>query len=262
MKIIKIYKGVKQLLLCAVLAAGFFSVPACASLNQDTQAIAVERDMVWSAYDGQRREIFFSSQGKGGVWSEPVQLTNSNADNLLPCIVSTPDGKKYVVWTAMEDTQLSVMYAVFDGAAWTEPADIPGMPANTTMPFVAADDNGILWLVFVGNDGTGQDDVYSIRLQNGQWGKALAINSSNDVPDVNPFIEIAQTGAIQVTWEGFRNNDYTLLSSQWQGDRWSEEQPLPQGDKEKMQQDRKMMEKELLPEFVEDRSMLFIRINN
>ena len=262
MEAVKIYKAVRLLLLCAIFAAAFSSVSACASLNEENKGVAVDRDMVWSAYDGLRREIFFSTQKKGGAWSEPAQLTNSNADNLLPCIVSAPDGKKYVVWTAMEDTRLNVRYAVFDGAAWSEPANIPGVPENTTMPFVAADDNGVLWLVLAGNDGAGQDDVYSIRLQNGQWSKALTVNSSNDVPDVNPFIEIARNGVIQVTWEGFRNNDYTLLNSQWQGDRWSEEQPLPQEDREKMRQERKKTEEEVLPEFVQDRSMLFIRSNN
>ncbi len=218
--------------------------------------------MVWSAYDGLRREIYYSSQEKGGQWSEPVQLTDNNADNLLPCIVSMPDGRKYVVWTAMEEAQLQVMYVFFDGTDWTEPQKVPEMPKDSTMPFVAVDDAGVLWLVFVGNDGAGQDEIYSVRLEKGTWSKVQLVNAANDVPDVNPFIEIDQTGAIQVTWEGFRNNGYTLLTSRWQDERWSEEQLLPQEDKEQIQTERKEMEQEILPDFVEDRSMLFIRTNN
>ena len=223
--------------------------------------MVVSRDMVWSGYDGQRQEIYFSTQNSKGAWPEPLQLTHGHADNLIPCIVSMPDGKKYVVWAAQESGQLQIRYVLFDGKSWTEPQDIPNLPATTTMPFVATDDAGVLWLVFVGNDGSGQDDIYSARLQAGVWSKPVQVNAANNTPDINPFIEIAQDGGIQVTWEGFRGAGYTLLSSRWQGDRWSAEQPLAEEERESLLENRKRTQEETLPDFVEDRSMLFIRTN-
>lgn len=246
--------------LWAPLALYLFCAPGV-GLGREDKGPAVNRDMVWSAYDGLRREIYFSTQEKGGAWTEPLQLTDSNADNLLPCIVSTPDGRKHVVWTAMDDAHLDILYMAFDGTVWTEPQYIPGLPEQSTMPFVAADDDGVLWLVFVGNDGSGYDDVYCSHLRAGAWSEPMRVHAANDVPDVNPFIEIGRDKVVQVTWEGFRNGDYVLLSSQWQGDGWSAEVPLPQEDREKMQEERKQLEGEKLPEFIEDRSMLFIRSN-
>lgn len=257
-----VYTDVKNVFFGTIVAVIFLCVPACASSPQQGPVIAVNRDMVWSAYDGLRREIYFSSQEKGGRWTEPVQLTDNNADNILPCIVTAPDGKKFVVWTAMEEADLSVRYAVFDGTGWSEGKAIPGLPENTTMPFVAVDDAGVLWLVCVGNDGTTQDDIYSIRLHNGTWGKPLRVNAENNVPDVNPFIEVGQDGTVQITWEGFRNQGYTLLTARWLGDRWADEQTIAPADQEKLQQNRKQVEEEDLPDFVEDRSMLFIRSND
>ncbi len=262
MDTMQIYRALQYVACWSVLALLVVCAPACAKTPAQGAAMVANRDMVWSAYDGLRREIFFSTQQTGGRWAEPVQLTNDNADNILPCIITTPDGKKYVVWTAMEQADLAVRYAVFDGTAWSEAKAVPGLPEMATMPFVAVDDTGILWLVFVGNDGSGHDDIYCIRLHNGSWEKAFRVNADNNVPDVNPFIEIDQDGAIQVTWEGFRNNGYVLLTSRWLGDRWAEEQPLAQEDQKKLQQNRKMLEEEQLPDFVEDRSMLFIRTNN
>ena len=262
MGVMHTYHNVKHIVSWAVLAVFLVCVPACASPPQEKPVTTVNRDMVWSAYDGLRREIYFSSQEKGGRWTEPVQLTNSNADNILPCIVAIPGGKKFVVWTAAEQADLSVRYAIFDGKTWSEAKAIPGLPESTTMPFVAVDNAGAVWLVCAGNDGAGQDDIYCIRLHNDAWGKAFRVNAENNVPDVNPFIEIGQDGTIQVTWEGFRNNGYTLLSTRWLGDRWAEEQVLSQTDTEKLQQNRKQAEEETLPDFVEDRSMLFIRTNN
>lgn len=254
--------NLKHLAGWVLLAVFFLCVPACAGVPQKGQALVAGRDMVWSAYDGLRREIYFSSQEKGGRWTEPLQLTNGNADNILPCVVTTPDGKKYVVWTAMEGADLAVHYAAFNGTAWSEAQAVPGLPELSTMPFVAVDDAGALWLVFVGNDGSHHDDIYCIQLQKDSWGKALQVNAENDVPDVNPFIEIDQDGVVLVTWEGFRGNGYTLLTARWLGDRWSEEQALRPEEVEQLQQERRQAEEEPLPEFVEDRSMLFIRSNN
>lgn len=247
--------------LWAPLVLPLLCISAGAALGQNSGGIAVSRDMVWSAYEGLRREIYFSTQEKDGGWSPPLQLTDSSADNLLPCIVSTPDGRKHVVWTAMDDAHLDILYMAFDGSAWTEPQSIPNLPEQTTMPFVAADDEGVLWLVFVGNDGSGYDDVYCSHLKGGAWSEPMRVHAANDVPDVNPFIEIGRDKKIQVTWEGFRNGDYVLLSAQWQGDGWSEEMPLAPEDTEKIYEGRKQLEEETLPEFIEDRSMLFIRSN-
>lgn len=251
----------RPLTLWAAMTLYLFCVPAWPGLGQENRGPALNRDMVWSAYDGPRRAIYFSTQEKGGGWSEPLQLTDSRADNLLPCIVSMPDGKKYVVWTAMDDARLDVMYMVFDGGAWTEPQGIPNLPEQTTMPFVAADDDGVLWLVFVGNDGSGHDDIYCTHLRAGTWSEPMRMHAANEVPDINPFIEIGRDGAVRVTWEGFRGDGYILLSSDWLGDGWSAEAPLPQEDKEKIQEERQRLEEEELPEFIEDRSMLFIRTN-
>lgn len=130
------------------------------------------------------------------------------------------------------------------------------------MPFVAVDNAGVLWLVFAGNDGVTQDDIYCMRLRQGKWSRPEQVNFGNDVPDINPCIEIDRKGAIQITWEGFRDGAYVLLTSRFAGDGWTEEQALSTGELERLQQQRQQFSEESVPNFVADRSMLFIRSNN
>lgn len=225
-------------------------------------AVSVSRDMVWADYAGSHRDIYFSSQEKGGAWSEPVRLSDGKTDSLLPCIVTVPSGTKFVVWTVIQDARLGIRYAVFDGANWSEPQMVPGLPRDATMPFVAADDAGALWLVFAGNDGAGQDDIYCARLRDGEWTKPERVNASNEVPDIHPFIEINGDGDIQVTWEGFRNRGYVQLVTRLRDGKWTAEEAVPQDDKDMMEENRRQFAEEKLPDFVQDRSMLFIRSNN
>lgn len=221
--------------------------------------IAVSRDMVWADSDGQRRDIYFSSQEKGGAWSEPVRISDGKTDSLLPCVVSRPDGTKFVVWTVLRDGRLGVMYSMREDGNWSKPQEVPGLPQDATMPFAAADDAGALWLVFAGNDGAEQDDIYCVRLRDGEWTKPERVNGANEVPDIHPFIEIDSGGGIQVTWEGFRDGGYTQLTTHLLDGEWTEEEALPEDDKKLMEQEREKFAEEKLPDFVRDRSMLFVR---
>ena len=241
-----------------VLGLVMLAVGALAVEKAET-AVAVGRDMVWADYEGQRRDIYFSTQAKDGAWSEPLRISDGKTDSLLPCIVNTAAGGKFVVWTVMEDARLGIRYAVFDGEEWSEPQLVPGMPRDATMPFVAADDAGVVWLVFVGNDGAGQDDIYCVRLQEGRWTKPERVNAPNEAPDIHPFIEIDRDGDIQVTWEGFRGDGYVPLTTRRRDGEWTAEEPLPQEDGEALEQNRKRFAEEQLPDFVRDRSMLFMR---
>lgn len=223
---------------------------------------AVSRDMVWTVSSGNWRAIYFSSQDTRGRWTKPVQLSEDGVDSLLPCIVAGPAGKKYAVWVIRDELRLTIAYAVFAAHAWSEVRLVPDLPEEATMPFVAVDNAGVLWLVFAGNDGATQDDIYCMRLRQGKWSRPEQVNFGNDVPDINPCIEIDRKGAIQITWEGFRDGAYVLLTSRFAGDGWTEEQALSTGELERLQQQRQQFSEESVPNFVADRSMLFIRSNN
>ena len=232
-----------------------------AALSDETDAPGgvARRDMVWADYTGDHRDIYYSAQEKGGAWSEPFRISDGVTDSLLPCIVTTPAGSKFAVWTVMRVGRLGIMYAAREGEKWSDPKDVPDLPRDATMPFVAADDEGVLWLVFAGNDGAGQDDIYCARLRDGEWTKPERVNAPNDVPDINPFIEIGRDGAIRVTWEGFRNRGYVRLTTRRQNGDWTAEEVLPQDAEDVIEQNRKRLAEEKLPDFVRDRSMLFIR---
>ena len=211
------------------------------------------KDMVWSASDGMRREIFFSSR-QNGVWTQPVQITDDHADNISPSIDTTPDGTKYIVWTALDESGQHVRYATSSGSGWSDPKTVPGLPSASTGAFVTMDKNGMVWIVFTGND-DGDDDIYFTRLIEKKWTTISLVHADNDVPDINPFLDVTGDKTLRVYWESYGDGGkYIRRQAAWTGKGWIEEQAEDVGDGQEA-------EAELadLPDFVEDKSMVFTR---
>lgn len=221
----------------------------------DDKTPGVTKDMVWSATDGLRQEIFFSSW-KNNAWSTPVQVTNNNADNLAPCIDTAGDGKKYLVWLSVEGQSQEIQYAVFDGTQWSEAKTLPSLPAHPGAPFVAVDDKGVVWVVFAGNEND-DDDIYSTRFINGKWSASQRVNVENESPDIDPFIEITRDKRVAVTWSGFRENTYVTLQSVWDGKKWQAETVVAE-DKKSVETDDQESQMPL-PDFVTDKKQVFTR---
>ena len=240
----------------AVRAAEGKSENAESGIENGTGTEAVNKDMVWAASDGLSSEIYISSE-QDGTWSEPLQVTNNNAENLVPCIDSTQDGTKYLTWASLEEGNLNVRYMTGKNAVWSEPQSIPDLPVTSTTPFVAVDKNDVVWLVFAGNSG-GNDDVYCTRLVKGKWTAAARINAENNVPDINPFIEIGEDGTVQVFWQGFRDGAYVILSSVWQQDAWSEEKRVDDEALAAIELKNDEVQASL-PDFVANNKTVFIR---
>lgn len=216
----------------------------------------VSRDVVWSASDGVRREVFFSSLINEN-WTEPFQITYDNADNLSPSIDRTPQGTRYVIWAAVDQTGHTIRYAVADGDDWSEARTIPELPWTATTPFISVGPDGDIWVVFSGNNGD-DDDIYYTRLVGTTWTKPARVHAENETPDIHPYFEIDEMGRMQVTWEGYRGDRYRMLRSVWNGEGWEEELLLEDGvDTESVGEEPPASE---IPEFVEDRLHAFLRV--
>ncbi len=217
---------------------------------------SVSRDLVWSASDGVRREVFFSSLINEN-WTEPFQITYDNADNLTPSIDRTSQGIRYVVWAALDQTGHTIRYAVSEGSGWSESRTIPELPWTATTPFISVGPDGDIWVVFAGNNGD-SDDIYYTRLAGTTWTKPERVHAENQVPDIQPYLEIDDTGRMLVTWEGYREDQYRMLRSVWNGEGWEEEVLLEdQDDTESIADESGTTE---IPEFVEDRLHAFLRV--
>lgn len=236
------------------------SVPLSASAEAESGNDKAQRvDLVWAASDGLRHELYNATR-LGGKWSEPQKITNDNADNLHPCLDTGSDGKKWLVWTAIEQGGYEIRYAVEVGEKWSDPQTLPSGLSSNIAPTVIVDDADVPWIVWSGNDGISNDEIYYTRFIDGKWQKPNLVNKTNDIPDILPVIAITDQGKPQVTWDGYREDNYTKLRAIWTGKGWGPEEVV---DTETV----KTTEKEVannkqvdFPDFVEDTRQAFFRI--
>lgn len=220
---------------------------------ENIQPATVSKDMVWVASDGLRREVFHSAW-QDGAWSQPAQISHSEADKISPSMDVAKDGTRYLVWTAVDGTGHHIHYATFADKKWSDARSIPGLPSSCTGAFVTSDKDGTVWVVFSGNN-DGDDDVYVTRFKDGQWTEISLVHPDNDTPDINPTLDVAANGKLTAFWEGFRGGSYIMLQSSWNGSSWLPEQPVTGVVNELASS----VEQDEIPEFVEDKSMVFIR---
>lgn len=187
----------------------------------------VQKDIIWSQSDGLRQEIYSSSY-QAGAWTEPVKITEDNANNLHPTLAVAPDGSRWAFWSAVNPDGISIEYAIGKNGKWSEPIKLELENLNSAItPSVLIDKSGIVWLVWAGNDG-GQDEIYCRRYTESAWQKPELVNKANTVPDIKPKIVLNEQGVIEVRWEGVRNGKYVPLLSSYTGGHWSPEQQVEQ----------------------------------
>ena len=221
------------------------------------KAAAVQQDVVWSQSDGLRHEIFISTQ-KDGEWTPPVKITDNNANNLHPVLEIGMDGKKWLFWSAVRPSGISVQYAVMQNNAWSEPQTLPIEQHSSITPAALADTKGRVWLVWAGNDG-GNDDIYFSHYQEKAWSNPQLIHTPNKVPDIKPEITYNEEGKIEVDWIGFRSNAYKKLASVYTDNTgWSAEQEKLEPEEEGVQNEEEQETE--LPSFLPGDSQFFLKI--
>jgi hypothetical protein len=225
----------KKIALSMLLLSGLLAAP-----RDNADAAAVQKELIWSQSDGLRYEIYASSL-KSGAWTNPVKVTDDNANNLHPALAVAPDGTGWAFWSAVNPDGISIKYAVAKDGKWSDPAAVEMEDLSSAItPSALVDKSGVVWLVWAGNDG-GQDEIYCSRYVSSAWQKPERVNTANEVPDIKPAIALNTAGQIEVKWEGVRNGKYVPLLSTYAEGHWSSEQQV-----EKQQEEVRPE----LPEFV------------
>jgi hypothetical protein len=232
---------------------------ALPNLSNGKTTTAVQRDLVWSQSDGLRHEIFISSYQEE-EWTSPVKITDNNANNLHPILEKGSNGIKWLFWSAVRPSGISIEYAMLESDEWTEPARLPMEQQSSITPSALADKQGGIWLVWAGNTG-GNDDIYVSHYQGDKWNKVQVLHAPNEVPDITPELAYNQEGKIEVSWIGFRGNSYIKLASVYTDTTgWSAEQEKSENGQEQAQ-DQNQNEQDIeLPSFVPSDSQFFLKI--
>ena len=211
-------------------------------------------EMIWSESDGLRHEIFTSSY-EDGVWQDPVQITDDNANNLHPSIGVDSSGKKWAVWTAMEGSSVEVRYSVYEGDTWSDVQTLPSTLSSNIKPSLIVDDSDVPWVVWTGNSDD-DDDIYFMLYKNGEWTEEARVHSDNDVPDILPFIDTDDENRPVVTWQRYQSEEgYVQVQSIWQDGAWSEPELVEVAEETEEEEDEQVV----IPQFVGDTRQVFLR---
>ncbi|WP_417913207.1 hypothetical protein [Candidatus Electronema sp. TJ] len=203
-----------------------------------------ELELVWSQSDGLRYEIYHSTRNEG-VWEPPEKLTDNNANNLHPAFVITPDGNRWIFWSAVNPDGIAIEYTTGKDGRWAEPVKLEMEEGSTAIaPSALAAQDGSVWLVWSGSSGGGQDEIYWSRYAASGWQKPKMVNMANQVPDIKPELALNAQKQMEVRWQGFRDGQYKMLISAYAGSGWLPEQEMPE---EKKPEEK---EKPELPDFV------------
>ena len=227
------------------------------ALGEEVDASGCEgsQELVWAASDGLRHEIYSSSCEKR-EWTEAVKITDNNADNLHPVIDIAADGTKWLFWSAVRPDGISIEYAVNQQGEWSDPEKLPMEQHSAIAPSILLESGGTVWLVWAGNDG-GNDEIFYSRYQKGAWTDPALLHPANEVPDVRPEIGYNEQGAVEVSWLGFRENQYKALFATYSEEKgWSAEQEKVVVE-EDIEKEEPVIE---LPAFVPANSQYFLKL--
>jgi hypothetical protein len=215
-------------------------------------------ELAWSGSDGLRHEIFTSSFAEG-IWSEPVKITDNNANNLHPVIDLGKDGTKWIFWSAVRPDGISIEYAVYRDESWSEVTKMNFEQESAITPSILIDRDNVVWLVWAGNSGN-LDEIYYSRFLNGAWTAEKIVNQANAVPDIKPVIAWNEQGEIEVRWQGFREGRYTALYSVFTKKGWSAEEEISQKEQDMIESEILENQEIQLPSFVGEESQYFLKV--
>ncbi len=91
--------------------------------------------LVWSRFDGNDTDLFFSVASPAGELSEPARVaTDDDSPDLTPTVAALPGGRAIVAWSSFDGDSYRVVAATFDGDRFSPSAAI-GPPGSVRPRF-------------------------------------------------------------------------------------------------------------------------------
>jgi hypothetical protein len=94
--------------------------------------------LLWSAFDGEDDEIYWSARDHSGAWSAPARLAGDNAvPDITPAVRTGPAGA-VAAWSRYDGREYELVLSQFDGDGWSVPQRVAGAGAlRPSFPDVA-----------------------------------------------------------------------------------------------------------------------------
>lgn len=131
----------------------------------------------------------------------PERLSDSDAADLLPCMLVTPDGP-LVAWEVGERDSFSLVARRREGEAWGPTVAVTAAGDLSFRPVMAEGTDGTVWIAYDAFDrATGDYDVFLRALKGEEVSPAIPVLASN-AEEMDPSIALDHSGVVWVVASG------------------------------------------------------------
>ncbi len=183
----------------------------------------------------------YYTKWNGTIWSEPINLTQSENFHQYPTIVADKLGKIHVAWKSTTGTNdpFNMVHRVWNGSTWSETVSVSGLVLNgvqESQPDMSIDKNDNVHIVWEESNYP-TDSNYSIKYNKwtnavSSWSTAFLVSSVayqtvQGVPSVavvSDTVNDVMVGWLDKSSSPFRLDfrKYNALSQQWEVERKNE----------------------------------------
>jgi hypothetical protein len=178
---------------------------------------------VWEDSNGATIRIQVAILVQGGVWSEPLDLSDPNEHAYSPAVAVDTFGNVTVVWEAYDGTGMTVKSSNCPyGKTWSQPVTLSVQGQNASYSEVGIDASGNVTAVWQRIDGANTIIQTSWCPIGGNWSEPIDLS----LPGYNAFlpaISVNDHGDVVVVWTRFNGANHVVqVATCPVGGRWSE----------------------------------------
>jgi len=191
-------------------------------LDQCNPDVAIGADgsiyVAWQDNERGNWDVFVSVSSDGETWSRPVQVTDSNDNEINPAIIvdSQSPNRVYVAWQDDRNGHSDIYVASSVSAFVNDTVSrVTTDAADQTDPDLAVDGRNVVTVVWT-DMRAGQADLYAAASDNGPWANVPLVTASGNQTDA--AVAVAPGGSVlHVVWSDDRPGNSDIYYARSEG---------------------------------------------
>jgi hypothetical protein len=167
--------------------------------------------VVWEGWTSASWEILYSSKPVGGVWTSPVNISNTGGASNRPAIAVGEDGSLHVVWHDEASGAWDILYASrAPGGSWSAATNISNNAGWSFQPEIVVGGDGSLHVVWHDHTSGNRQILYASKPVDGPWSPPTQVWSNGGTSSF-PALAVGEDGYLHLVWEERTPDNWEIL---------------------------------------------------